>query len=119
MTTRHPAPRLLPPLLLLAASALHLGASAADPVPPAAMASMNHALEKGCLNCHGTPPRGQAPTIAELAAHFARAQGNEAEMARLSGRLREHHLFGGVPAHERLTAEEAERFVRWLVDGAK
>jgi len=85
--------------------------------PLAAQASMNLALDKGCLSCHGTPPRGRAPTIADLANRFATAKGNEAEMTKLSERLREHHLFGGVPAHERLSAEEAERFVRWLVDG--
>lgn len=85
--------------------------------PLAAQASMNLALDKGCLSCHGTPPRGKAPTIADLANRFATAKGNEAEMTKLSERLREHHLFGGVPAHERLSAEEAERFVRWLVDG--
>lgn len=40
------------------------------------------------------------------------------EQAHLGFKLaREHHLFGGVPAHERLSADEAERFVRWLVDG--
>ncbi len=26
---------------------------------------------------------------------------------------------GGVPAHERLSADEAERFVRWLVEGGR
>lgn len=86
-------------------------------LPLIASANMNLALDKGCLNCHGTPPRGQAPTMAQLAQHFASAQGNEAEIARRSAHLREHHLFGGVPAHERLSADEAERFVRWLVDG--
>ena len=57
--------------------------------------------------------------MAELTARLASAKGNEAEIAKLSAHLREHHLFGGVPAHERLSAEEAERFVRWLVDGGK
>jgi cytochrome c len=84
-----------------------------------AAASMNLALDRGCLSCHGTPARGKAPTVAALAARYASAQGHEAEIARLSAHLREHHLFGGVPAHERLSAEEAERFVRWLVDGGR
>lgn len=88
-------------------------------LPLTASASLNQALAKGCLNCHGTPPRGRAPTIAELAAHYARAQGNETDITRLSAHLREHRLFGGIDAHERLTAEEAERFVRWLVDGGR
>jgi cytochrome c len=92
-------------------------AVSAGALPVAAVASMNLALDKGCLSCHGTPPRGKAPTIADLAARMASAKGNDAETAKLSERLREHHLFGGVPAHERLSAEEAERFVRWLVDG--
>jgi cytochrome c len=104
MTTRIPTASLL---LALLASAL----------PMAAHASMNLALDKGCLGCHGTPPRSKAPTIAELATRYAAAKGNDAEIARLTAHLREHHLFGGVPAHERLSAEEAERFVRWLVDG--
>jgi cytochrome c551/c552 len=84
-----------------------------------ASASMNLALEKGCLSCHGTPPRGKAPTMAELASRYATARGNEAEIAKLSAHLREHHLFGGVPAHERLSTEDAERFVRWLVEGGR
>jgi cytochrome c551/c552 len=88
-------------------------------LPLAAQASMNLALEKGCLGCHGTPPRGKAPTMTELATRYAAAQGDENEIARLTAHLREHHLFGGVAAHERLSAEEAGRFVRWLVDGGR
>jgi cytochrome c len=106
MTARSP----IAPLLL----ALLAGAACLP-----AHASMNLALDKGCLSCHGTPPRGKAPTIAELATRYAAAKGNEAEIAKLSAHLREHHLFGGVPAHERLSADEAERFVRWLVDGGR
>ena len=88
-------------------------------LPLAAQASMSLALDKGCLNCHGTPPRGKAPTLDELTARYASARGNEAAITRLAADLREHDLFGGVPAHERLSAEEAERFVRWLVDGGR
>lgn len=99
--------RSVPLLLMLAGASL----------PLASLASMNLALEKGCLNCHGTPPRGKAPTMADLASRYAPAKGDEAEIARLSIHLREHHLFGGVPAHERLNADEAERFVRWLANG--
>lgn len=91
----------------------------ASALPLAAQASMNLALDKGCLSCHGTPPRGKAPTMAELATRYAAFKGNEPEIAKLSAHLREHHLFGGVPAHERLSAEDAERFVRWLVDGGR
>ena len=84
-----------------------------------ARASMNLALDKGCLSCHGTPPRGKAPTIALLADRYVPLKGQEDQIAGKIGHLREHHLFGGVPAHERLSAEEAERFVRWLVDGGR
>lgn len=82
-----------------------------------ALASMNLALDKGCLSCHGTPPRGKAPTFAQLADRYAPLKGQEDQVAAKIEHLREHHLFGGVPAHERLSAEEAGRFVRWLVDG--
>ena len=91
----------------------------AGALPTASHANMNLALDKGCLSCHGTPPRGKAPTMAELATRYASARSNEAEIEKLSAHLREHHLFGGVPAHERLSADEADRFVRWLVDGGR
>ncbi len=97
----------------------HLLALLVAALPLAASASMNLALDKGCLNCHGTPPKGKAPTLADLATRYASAKGNETEIEKLSAHLREHHLFGGVPAHERLSTEEAERFVRWLVDGGR
>ncbi|MFN3496596.1 MAG: c-type cytochrome [Hydrogenophaga sp.] len=82
-----------------------------------AHASMNLALDKGCLSCHGTPPRGKAPTMAQLAADYAKHQGQEEQIQHLSSQLRERRLFGGVAAHERLSAEDAECFVRWLVGG--
>lgn len=82
-----------------------------------AQASMNLALDKGCLACHGNPPRGRTPTMAQLAQDYARFRGQESEIRRLASHLREHHLFGGVQAHERLSAEEADHFVRWLVEG--
>jgi len=82
-----------------------------------ALASMNLALDKGCLSCHGTPPRSKAPTFAQLAERYVPLKGQENQIEGKIEHLREHHLFGGVPAHERLSAEEAGRFVRWLVDG--
>ena len=82
-----------------------------------ALASMNLALDKGCLSCHGMPPRGNAPTFAQLADRYMPLKGQEDQIAGKIEHLREHHLFGGVPAHERLSVEEAGRFVRWLVDG--
>lgn len=81
------------------------------------LASMNLALDKGCLSCHGSPPRGKTPTFAQLAERYAPLKGQENQINEKIEHLREHHLFGGVPAHERLSAEEAGRFVRWLVDG--
>ena len=81
------------------------------------LASMNLALDKGCLSCHGSPPRGKTPTFAQLAERYTPLKGQESQIKGKIEHLREHHLFGGVPAHERLSAEEAGRFVRWLVDG--
>ena len=84
-----------------------------------AVASMNLALDKGCLSCHGTPPRGQAPQFGQIAADYEKYRGQETDILRLSRALCAHHMLGGVSAHERLSAEDAERFVRWLVDGGK
>lgn len=84
---------------------------------PTAWASANLALEKGCMTCHGEPPRGKTPSFASIASGYARYQGQEDQIKRLSLELCQRHLFGGVAAHERMNPAQAEVFVRWLVDG--
>lgn len=80
------------------------------------LARIGLAVGSGAALGVATPPV-RADMNAALAARYASAAGDKQRIQQLAERLREHHLFGGVPAHERLTAEEAERFVRWLVAG--
>ena len=42
-----------------------------------AWANAQLALEKGCLGCHGEPPRRSAPSLSELAAGYARYRGQD------------------------------------------
>jgi len=102
-----PVPRLLLPLALGLLPAL------------AAQASSQLALEKGCYNCHGEPPRRGAPTFVQLAASYARYRGQAAAPRQLADKLREGGLFGHIAAHERLSQEECEALMRWLIDGAR
>ena len=75
------------------------------------------ALDKGCLSCHGDPPRGKAPTMAALAQRYAPL--SAAELAKKAEKLCEHRLLGGITAHEALTPEESLRLVRWIAAGAR
>lgn len=84
----------------------------------AAHADMQLASGKGCYNCHGTPPRKKAPTFAQLAADYAKYRGDEGAVRQLADKLRSGSIFGHIDAHERLSAADAERLVRWIVDGA-
>jgi cytochrome c len=88
---------------------------------PAAHASAGAqlALDKGCFSCHGAPPRKNAPSFEALARDYARYQGEPAMETRLADELREGHVFGGIPAHERLSAENARALVRWIIEGAR
>lgn len=86
---------------------------------PPAWASANLALEKGCMKCHGEPPRNQAPSFSQLARDYAPYRGQEQKIQSLSKELIRHNLFGNVDAHERLSPQEATVFVRWLVDGGQ
>ena len=86
---------------------------------PAARASAHLALEKGCMSCHGEPPRGKAPSFANIARGYAKHRGQEDQIKRLALELCRQHMFGGVAAHERMSPAQAEVFVRWLVDGGK
>lgn len=84
---------------------------------PDAHADTALAVEKGCLSCHGDPPRGKVLTLAVLAQRYA-GLGDE-ELARQAECLCEHRLFGGIAAHERLTPQESLRLVRWIAAGAR
>lgn len=84
-----------------------------------AMASMNLALDKGCLSCHGQPPRGNLPTIERLAQKAERLRGQDDKIREEAAELRQPRPMGKVVAHENLTTEEAERLVRWLSEGGK
>jgi cytochrome c len=100
---------------MAAIAALFLGFAFAPP----ALASSQLALDKGCYSCHGTPPKKGTPTMEQLAADYAKYRGQTDAASRLAAKLREHHVFGGVQAHERLSEENAKILVDWLIDGAK
>jgi len=81
-------------------------------------ASSSLALEQGCFSCHGDPPRANAPTFPQLAAHYARYRGESEAEIKLADKLRESHLFGSISAHARLSEENARTLMRWLIQGA-
>lgn len=86
---------------------------------PAAQASAQLALDKGCYACHGEPARRGAPGMTQLAADYARYRGQPDAPHRLAEKLREGGLFGHIAAHERVSQEECEALMRWIIEGAK
>jgi cytochrome c len=84
-----------------------------------AQASSQLALDKGCYSCHGDPPRRGAPGMAQLAADYARYRGQADAPRRLADKLREGGLFAHIAAHERISQEECEALMRWIIEGAK
>lgn len=86
---------------------------------PATLASAQLALDKGCFSCHGEPPRRSAPSMNQLAGDYARYRGQVDAPRRLADKLREGGLFGHIAAHERLSREESEALMRWIIEGAK
>lgn len=82
-------------------------------------ASSQLALDKGCYSCHGEPPRRSAPGMTQLATDYARYRGQADAPRKLADKLREGGLFAHIAAHERLSQEECETLMRWIIDGAK
>jgi cytochrome c len=83
-----------------------------------ALASSQLALDKGCYKCHGSPPRKNTPTFAELASRYANHRGDAAAERTLVDKLRRGSFLGHIDAHERLSQEDAQRLIRWIIDGA-
>ncbi len=96
---------LLLPLLLIAA------------LP--AQASSQLALDKGCYSCHGEPPRRNTPSMAQLATDYARYRGQPDAPRQLAEKLRAGGLFAHIAAHERLSLEDCETLMRWIIEGTK
>lgn len=86
---------------------------------PAAHASTQLALDKGCMNCHGNPIRQHVPTFEQLASHAAKYRDQPGADQKLADKLRAHELFGNVTGHETLTPESALALARWIIGGAK
>jgi cytochrome c len=84
-----------------------------------AQASSQLALDKGCYSCHGEPPRRNAPSMAQLAADYARYRSQADAPRQLADKLRAGGLFAHIAAHERLSPEDCETLMRWIIDGAK
>ena len=78
------------------------------------------AMDQGCYNCHGEPPRRNVPSFRELVARYAPYRGHldVRSEQELVDRMHDGSLFSHVAAHERLTEEQARVLVRWLVEGA-
>lgn len=76
------------------------------------------AADRGCLACHGTPPRRATPSLEQLAQGYVKYRGQADAAQRLATRLREGSLFGHIAAHERLSQAECEELMQWLIDGA-
>ena len=110
--------RLLPLLFALACS-LQVQVAAGEAAEDWA-AIAQRAVDRGCYNCHGDPPRRNVPTLRDVAARYAVHRGrlDPATERELADRLHHGSLFMNVAAHERLTEEEVRGFVRWLVEGA-
>jgi cytochrome c len=84
-----------------------------------AQASSQLALDQGCYSCHGEPPRRHAPSMAQLAADYARYRGQPDAPRQLAEQLRAGGLFAHIAAHERLSPADCETLMRWLIEGAK
>lgn len=86
---------------------------------PQSQASVQLAFDKGCYNCHGNPPKKNVPPFAKVAEQYGKYRSQPEVEHRLAEKLRTGSIFGHVDAHERLSHDDAEQLVRWLIGGAK
>ena len=85
-----------------------------------ASAQANHqlAVRNGCMACHADTEY-DAPPWPELAAKYAKYQG-QPDAARIQGeKLRKGKLFNNIKAHRKLTTSNASELMQWIIDGAQ
>lgn len=99
----------------LVAAALTLAGVAHAQTAPAEL-GLSLAAMSGCLNCHGTAPRGDAPSFLHMQ---ERAAGREGERDALARRwMQEMRATGSgwraIVAHRQVTDSTAGALFRWL-----
>jgi len=82
-------------------------------------ASMQMAVDYGCLNCHGAYPRGEAPSFERLADKLVKYKGDDAALAAKVASYRAGEPMEHIEAHERISLDAATRLLRWLAEGGK
>jgi len=87
--------------------------------PMPVLASTALVADYGCINCHGSYPRGEAPTLQGLADKMAKYRDDEAGLTKKVAKFRTGEALEHVDAHERISLETATRLLHWLADGAK
>lgn len=87
--------------------------------PAQALASAALAADYGCINCHGSYPRGESPSLEGLAEKMAKYKGDDAGLAQKVAKYRTGEALEHIDAHERISLETATTLLRWLADGAK
>jgi len=88
-------------------------------MPAPALASSALLADYGCINCHGSYPRGDAPTLQGLAEKMAKYRGDEAGLTKKITKFRTGETLEHVDAHERISLEAATQLLHWLADGVK
>ena len=84
-----------------------------------AHASQQLATDMGCYNCHGTPLRGESPSMQRLTQELARLKGDAAAEQSWADEFRKGEFPHYIGAHQHLSPESAKALVHWLVEGAK
>ena len=84
-----------------------------------AQASQQLAADKGCYNCHGANPRGDAPAFDRLSSRLSHLKGDAAAEQKFVAELQSGEPLQHIGSHEHLTPESAKALVHWLVEGAK
>lgn len=77
------------------------------------------AVDHGCINCHGIPLRGEAPSFERLAEKLGKFKGDETALTKFVAKYRMGEPFEHIAAHERLSPEAATALLNWLAEGGK
>lgn len=77
------------------------------------------ASDMGCLNCHGSAPRGDAPSFERLGQRLEGRRGDSGVADHLTREIAETGGRNGIVGHRQLSPAATRELVQWLAEGAK